>query len=274
MAAAWRSSRGGMLVGRFPRKGSVSLARVVSLAGAAAVGAGLLGSAPAEAAFKWKFFGGDGSTYGGHYSAAPYGLVDQFTSVAGDVPSACTGPPACTLDEGDYVHKTLTFTGGGRPQLTASTDGANKFVIEDLVEDFGGMGVEGGGDTNDNITGGNVLRLTFGSEITITGIVTLFTDFHDNVFGNARVPTAFFKVRIDGVGDYQAIKFADANTPNGLSLTGTTFEFMKETGQPKFYVSAVLATPLPAAALLFGTALAGLAWLRRRRPKEPAVVAA
>ena len=62
--------------------------------------------------------------------------------------------------------------------------------------------------------------------------------------------------------------FSVTNSVVNLAGLGTSASYAFTTGgvdAKDYYLSAVNVVPLPGAALFFGTALAGLGWVRRRR---------
>jgi hypothetical protein len=218
-----------------------------------------------------KFYNG-GTGYSGDFSGA--GTVYNATE---GLSTTCPTTGSCSVDN---IQTTETFNLAGGLSLTATASDTNVTGVkawDDLTPNFGGMGVgtgNTGGDQDDNINGTNILKLTFSSPITLTGVATLFDSAH-GPFGNGSPTngtTGFFL--LDGV----KTSFSSAND-NLLSITGTVFTFEEDTSSdPTFYVSALdySATPLPAAFPLFATGLGaiGLLGWRRKRKAAAAIEAA
>ncbi|MFO1091378.1 MAG: hypothetical protein U1E46_17530 [Hyphomicrobiales bacterium] len=73
-----------------------------------------------------------------------------------------------------------------------------------------------------------------------------------------------FQMSVDG-GAWQNVSFADANNML-LNFVGQVFQFRQASGMPDFYVGALLGhAPIPGAVWLFGTGLAGIGYIGRRR---------
>jgi len=216
-----------------------------------------------------KFYNG-GTGYSGDFSGA--GTVYNATE---GLSTTCPTTGSCSVDN---IQTTETFNLAGGLSLTATASDTNVTGVkawDDLTPNFGGMGVgtgNTGGDQDDNINGTNILKLTFSSPITLTGVATLFDSAH-GPFGNGSPTngtTGFFL--LDGV----KTSFSSAND-NLLSITGTVFTFEEDTSSdPTFYVSALdySATPLPAAFPLFATGLGAMALLGWRRKRKNAAVIA
>jgi hypothetical protein len=234
----------------------------------------LLAAPEAHAAtFAYKFYGGtDG--YSGVFNGAGT-VYDQTKSLAIETPQA--GSSADLKSDADTVAATIVVGGGSRPTITATSPDGNLAWI-DAAPSFGGLGVgnpasiqspQNFGD--DQINGTEILRLQFGSVVTLTGIATLFSTGHCcfgafNLDTNKVQASNIFQIAV-GNGDFQNVTFGDAN--NGLllalNLTGDVFRFRQVTGQPEFYISALTAVPIPGAAALFVTGLAGVGYLGSRR---------
>lgn len=219
-----------------------------------------------------KFYNG-GSGYSGDFSGA--GTVYNATK---GLSTNCPTTGSCSADN---IQTSLTFDLTGGLVLTATAGDTNVSGVkawDDLSPNFGGMGVgtgpTSGGDQDDNINGTNILTLTFSSQVTLTGVATLFDPGHAP-FGNGDPmsgTTGFFL--LNGV----KTSFSSAND-NSLDLTGTTFTFEEDTSSdPTFYVSALdfTATPIPATLPLFATGLGamGLFGWRRKRKNDPPLVSA
>ena len=216
-----------------------------------------------------KFYNG-GTGYSGDFSGA--GTVYNATK---GLSTTCPTIGSCSSDN---IQTSETFNLAGGLSLTATASDTNVTGVkawDDLSPNFGGMGVgtgNTGGDQDDNINGTNILKLTFSSPITLTGVATLFDSAH-GPFGNGSPTngtTGFFL--LDGV----KTSFSSAND-NLLSITGTVFTFEEDTSSdPTFYVSALdySATPLPAAFPLFATGLGAMGLLGWRRKRKAATIAA
>lgn len=258
----------------------MSAYRIKVLAAAAVMTTALAVSGAHAAPITYKFYGGT-TGYSGVFNGAGT-VYKQTESLSTD-----TAQPGSSTDlksDADYVASTIVYGGGGRPTVTA-TAGQN-LVWQDVAPNFGGLGVATSrtdlGD--DQINGSEILRLEFSSVVTLTGIATLFSTGHCcfgfegpgneyNLTTNTVSANDVFKVAVGDSGSFQEVKFGDANLGNLLaySLTGTVFRFKQKTGQPEFYISALTAVPIPGAAALFMTGLAGMGYLGRRRKQAAKV---
>jgi hypothetical protein len=226
----------------------------------------LLGLTASANAASYKFFGGTTDNgYTGAYSGA--GSVYQtMDTAATNCPTNVAGACATTDKAGTPG---LTFAGG----LTASTTGAGLYVLEDTAPAYGGLGVYGDGD--DQINGTNVLTLTFDRAVMLTGVSTLFASGHrpfgggfaDNVTPTeTQLNNASKSAWLNGA-DYL---LSDLNTVGTLGLVNSIFTFKVAQGSGKdidYYISGLTYSevPLPAAAWLFMSAIAGFFGISRRR---------
>lgn len=158
----------------------------------------------------------------------------------------------------------LSFTAGGITATTAASTASGASVgtyydIEGFASGRGGLGVRAsgfGGETEQiDISTGDTLKVTLSAVQKITAL-TVFGPSHELWDG---------KININGV-DFSV----DDSVVLGLAglASGTMFTFktaLDTSVDRDYYLSAMSTVPLPGAALLFGTALAGLGWMRRRR---------
>jgi len=228
----------------------LNLSRVVILATLA-----VLAAAPAKAD-SIKFFSGT-TGYTGPFSGA--GTVYQTIQ---NNPTACPGGGSACAGGPDIISTPQNFSGG----ITAS---AVTGVHNDLQPNFGGLGV--GPDSSipgitDQIDVGELLTIHFSSPVTLTGVATLFDPAHAPFPSGDPLSSSFL---LNGV----ATTFNAANMAL-LSLVGTDFTFQAIAGNPSFYVSGLTWVPLPGAAWLFGSGVAGIAALTRRRRKNQSAIAA
>jgi hypothetical protein len=228
----------------------------------------MLATAPAKAD-SIKFFSGT-TGYGGPFNGA--GTVYQTiqsnpTACVGGGPGNCSGNP-------DVLSTPQTYTSVGGQGLTAS---AVTGVHNDLQPNFGGLGV-GPDSSNPGITDqidvGELLTITFASPVTLTGVATLFDNPH-SPFGpgfpdNTNI-TGANTFLLDGI-----VTTLSAANMAMLSITGTVFTFAAIAGQPSFYVGGLIfnPVPIPGAAWLFASGIAGIAALTRRRRKNQSAIAA
>jgi len=193
---------------------------------------------------------------------SPTATLDSFT----DNPVG----PLYTGERGAFE---MNFSSGGI-NLTAtakSNDGNDEPYFAYLDAGNAGLGVcknATGGSTedqcnpsnDDNVTPGEVLVLEFDQKVTITD-----TTFRNGGHGDSFSGT--FDLTIDDV-DLGPFDLEYLFTTH---LTGTTFEFsnanLSETNEYQFYIETmeVAAVPIPAAAWLFGSALIGLAGIKRKK---------
>ncbi len=120
-------------------------------------------------------------------------------------------------------------------------------------------------------------------EVVFAGPVTLarfhFLDLYRGEPGTADLESETAAWRIDGgttihrltgtsshVGDGLAAGYANVAVA-GSGVTSVIFH-ATQPGNSDFALAAIEVVPLPAAGLLFGTALAGLGWLRRRHARR------
>jgi hypothetical protein len=86
-----------------------------------------------------------------------------------------------------------------------------------------------------------------------------------------------FSLSVDG-GVFKNYSFLEANEFFNSDISGTTFTFMRDTtsSNPDFYVSALAVeqVPVPGTLALVASGLGGLGFLRWRRKKKAAVIAA
>ena len=124
--------------------------------------------------------------------------------------------------------------------------------------------------SEDNVTSGETLTLSFFSDTALANPLTVVLD--PTFFRDAN-HNGFFsdgdKINItdaSGLTTYQLPLLGEFTTP----LTGTTFDFTYY--NTEFYIGSVTVTPvpLPAALPLFLSALAGLAFVGRRRGRQAA----
>lgn len=162
----------------------------------------------------------------------------------------------------------MNFTSGGIGLTVTGTDTAGNATYNAYLDKGNaGLGVckilsgdQCSPSSDDNVTPGEVLVLSFDRKVTIT----------DTTFTNGSHGTSFlgsFDLTIDGVFDatYSLVHLF------GMDLTGTVFELSNinttATNPYQFYIETmdVTAVPVPAAAWLFGTGLLGLAGVARRK---------
>ena len=191
--------------------------------------------------------------------------------LATDCPSGGCPPPG-----NDLITPSQTF------QSTITATAGSQNVWNDLSPAYAGLGVglvEQGSDA-DQIFGGDILTITFNSAVQLTGIETLFAAGHD-MFGSFN-STQILGDGPGGVVDHRFLlngvstTFWEVNAGLVNLPSGTIFTFQQLTGNPSFYVSALTfiggqsttPVPIPGAVWLFGSALAGLGLLARRRRRE------
>jgi len=225
----------------------------------------------------YKFYDG-GTGYTGPYSGA--GTV--YDSTKGLATTCPTGFAGCGAV--DVFGNPLTFAGGAGTLTATATAGlpgaSGQRVWDDIAPDFGGLGVDsiGVGDSSeDQISGAEVLKLSFANQVRLTGVATLFVSGHAG-FGDdfptvasvaAAANTVFFEISTDGTS-WSDVLFANANN-NALGITGDTFYFRQDmdASNPSFYVGALAVTAVPEpetyAMLLAGLGLMGCLARRRRR---------
>jgi hypothetical protein len=224
----------------------------------------LLGTAGTVSAASYKFF--NGTTAYGTDGRAYSGTGTVYDAIKMDANTCPSGVVTCTTDQ---TAASIDFG-----DLVAST-GTGFVVNEDLAPDFGGLGVQGGGDLDDQINGTNVLTLTFDSQVTLTGVATLFGSGHAPFGGGTLISdTLPTEAELSGQGiliNGNFFTFDDVNYGN-IAVTSTVFNFAVATVQGTttgaapvdYYVSGITVVPIPAAAWLFVSALVGLFGVARR----------
>jgi hypothetical protein len=234
-------------------------------------------ASPAGAVTYAKFYNGT-DTYGGPFSGS--GTI--YSAISSMVLSTNCPSTGCTTDQ---IASSITFLG---VPITATAND----VWADLSPNYGGLGVGSGSPSDtDQIAGNDVLTLTFTSIVKLTGVGTLFDSGHKPFGTNFQTPSSItgnigFQVSTDNGATWQTVSFSGANAMS-LALIGSTFEFMQESGNPEFYVSALSydvtcgplcgnqrTTPIPGALPLFATGLGGLGLLGWRRKRKNAVALA
>lgn len=228
---------------------------------------------PAGAVTYAKFYNGS-TSYSGPFSGTGT-VYDATKSLTTDCPGGAGSCP------GDVIGDPLTFSVG--PGITATSPTSS--VWDDLTPDYGGLGVGPGSPSDaDQIASaaGDVLTLTFDSEVRLTGVGTLFASGHTPFGAGFASPSdvsgasgIVFSLTVDGTA--HSVSFDDANNM-ALLLTGTIFEFSALSDNPDFYVSAlsfdnpppVGQVPIPGALPLFAGGLGALGLLGWRRTRRHA----
>ena len=233
----------------------------------------------------YKFYEG-GTGYASAYSGTGtvYTLTKGLTTLCPTGHSGCGGA--------DVLSTPLTFgsasLAGGVVTATATAHlpgASGQQVWDDLSPNYGGLGVDslGLGD-DDNISGAEVLKLSFANQVDLTGIATLFDPAHTD-FGTgfataadviAHASTIDFQISVDG-GAWTDVSLLSANN-DALNLIGTNFSFREDTASsnPSFYVSAVAvatAVPEPATWAMFLVGFGGIGFMLRGRRKGAAATA-
>jgi hypothetical protein len=220
----------------------------------------MLAAVPAKAD-SIKFFSGT-TGYSGPFSGA--GTVYQTIQ---NNPTACPGGGSGCAGGADIISTPQNFSGG----ITASAATA---VYNDLSPNFAGLGVQTAGSATDTdqIDVGELLTIHFNSVVTLLGVATLF-DANHTPFGPG-FPT---NSNITGANTFLlngVVTTFNAANMGLLSLTGQDFTFAAIRDQPSFYVGGLITTPIPGAVWLFGSGIAGIVALSRRRRKNQSAIAA
>jgi hypothetical protein len=223
----------------------------------------------------FKFYNGTSYPSGEpYYGSAAYNAING---------NGMTCPTAGTCLS-DNTRSSLSFTsnGGSNISLTVSANGTNG-VWGDFAPNYGGLGVSspgytvgGAGVGDDQIDSGQSLAFNFGTAVNLIGVLTLFDRAHTPFAGNSLTGD----ITINGI----TVSLANANGDNlgGLFNNITTLvlalgpNYNGSTGDPEYYVSGLVVTPvpLPAALPLFATGLGALGLLgwRKKRKNAAAVV--
>jgi len=148
---------------------------------------------------------------------------------------------------GTNVHQDSSIAAGTTPYIT--TDGN------------GGLGVCPAGLSDCNNTGqdgldkGESLILTFNKGTKIDSWTFNKAPGHQGAVD----ASGALDITIDGTAGYTTI--------SALGVMGTEFIITNLTGEPRVYLAGLTAVPVPAAGILFGTALLGFLGYTRRKSK-------
>ena len=182
---------------------------------------------------------------------------------------------------GEAGYETFSAT---NDSITVTATGSNSSGVKAyayLDSDKAGLGVcsTGLNDTSlgknqcvvrsdDNVTANESVTLDFGGDVKID-YLELVDANHSDAFGG------YFDLIIDGILFSPSI-LLETNPVAVLGLIGRTFEFVNIGGRPgdEFYINniSVSTVPVPAAGILFASALFGAGALGRRKKKAKASV--
>jgi len=199
--------------------------------------------------------------------------VVSLLLTAGVSANASTTWDFVSMANSEYGISTLSLLGDGFTVDITGTKGGNAAYAY-LDSGHGGLGVCGSltpgkqcsPASDDNITTGEILTMTFNNAVTIDKI--WFNNNHDGdgtLDGN--------NINIGGL-DYSLIRYNSVTLDDWTPLksfyvaAGGSLSFrLADVSHDQFYVSGmqVSAVPLPAAAWLFGSALLGFGALRRKQ---------
>lgn len=177
-------------------------------------------------------------------------------------------------DDGITVTATGTHTVNGNVESAFAyldKNNAGLGVCSVLATDRSGTANQCDPTNDDNVTGGEAVKLDFGRLVKLTDLELADTN-HDGVLDF----NGFFDILVDGTNWYN---IALSTAPlAALGLVGNTFEFFNIGGTTgsEFYINsiAVSAVPVPAAGILFASALLGAGAFGRRKKKQASVVGA
>ena len=119
--------------------------------------------------------------------------------------------------------------------------------------------------SDDNVTLNEVLKIVLEGANTLKDLVFL-NGSHGAVDSGAEI-----LVRIGGTGMFSPFTFGALSM---ASLSGNIFEFMVDTDGNDFYIRSISAVPVPAAVLLFGSALLSMFGFSRRKSAKGNALAA
>ena len=181
------------------------------------------------------------------------------------------GPPGYATQGGITIQATASGFEGSLAYLDAVAFSDDRPAGLGACHGFtGGEPPQCDPSSEDNVTSGETLTLSFFSDTALANPLTVVLDptfFRDaDHFGTFVVGNMITITDASGTTTYQLPLLGEFTTP----LTGNTFDFTYY--NTEFYIGSVTvsAVPLPAALPLFLSALAGLAFVGRRRGRQAA----